>query len=104
MTFPARASSGGGKGRLPGAIAQVRPRPPPHTTGLTWGRGYRRRRAYRRTRRASQSAPTIADPDGLPAGGWALRSAPRDTLQTLPGDGHGRRGGRFPGRIPLVGG
>lgn len=43
-----------------------------------------------------------------PAGGWALPSAPCDTLQTLPGAciRHGRRrcGRRSPGRIPRTGG
>lgn len=38
VTFPAQASPRAG-GALQGAIAQVRPRPPPQTAGLIWGRG-----------------------------------------------------------------
>nr|XP_035952717.1 coiled-coil domain-containing protein 106 isoform X2 [Halichoerus grypus] len=45
--------------------------------------------------------PRLAASAAQPArGGWALPSTPRDTLQTLPGAGHGRRRCRSPGRIP----
>lgn len=54
-TFPGGPRGGRGRG-LQGAIAQVRPRSPPHPAVLTWGRGYRG--------------------GGAPSGGSGLRPCP----------------------------
>lgn len=94
-----------------GAVAQVQPAPLPQTAGLTWGQRLpekrdapqigKRQRPCRlpppRGRLAVSAVPPVR-------GGWALPSTPRDTLQTLPGAGHGRRRCRSPGRIPRAGG
>lgn len=72
-----------GGGALQGAIAQVRPRPPPHTAGFTRGPGYRRRRADHRTGRVSLPAPSLASRP------WAHLSAPPTLCRRSPPPGMG---------------
>lgn len=112
VTFPAQASPRAGV-RCKGPSRKCGPglrrkRPASSGAGDSW-----RRHANRRIGRSwrpclsHRPAPRFAASAALPAGVRSLPSAPRYSLQTLPGAGHGRRRRRCrrsSGRIPRAGG